>query len=153
MEGRRAMAGEVVDDRGRRVPVYRWTGMPAREEGEFSRELAERMKVAHRGYTLALIVGGVLVASTISSVWGVGFWWRCVVWTAVGSAEVAAFYAWLPREVARRARRALVQAHRCASCGYLLNGVPRSSDGCVACPECGSAWRVGDGGRLPGRHG
>lgn len=136
------MAGEIVDDRGRRVPVYRWAGTPVRGGDGFSRDLADRMKLAHRGYTLALTIGTVLAVSTISAVWGVGFWWRCVVSVCGVLVGTAVFYAWLPREVARRVRRAMVQAHRCASCGYLLDGTPRSADGCVVCPECAAAWRV-----------
>ncbi len=31
---------------------------------------------------------------------------------------------------------------KCASCGYDLNGLACEDDGCVACPECGAAWRL-----------
>ncbi|CAG1008015.1 hypothetical protein PHYC_03508 [Phycisphaerales bacterium] len=28
----------------------------------------------------------------------------------------------------------------CATCGYRLDDLPAEEDGCVVCPECGSAW-------------
>ncbi|MDQ7013006.1 MAG: hypothetical protein Q9O74_03815 [Planctomycetota bacterium] len=31
----------------------------------------------------------------------------------------------------------------CPSCGYELTGVPKASDGCTLCPECGAAWKLG----------
>lgn len=31
----------------------------------------------------------------------------------------------------------------CATCGYALADIPAAADGCTACPECGSAWRIG----------
>jgi len=44
----------------------------------------------------------------------------------------------------RRARgRALVRLGRCGVCLYALEGLEPEGDGCVVCPECGAAWRVG----------
>ena len=34
-----------------------------------------------------------------------------------------------------------VKADRCACCAHLLTDLPVADDGCLVCPECGSAWR------------
>lgn len=39
-------------------------------------------------------------------------------------------------------RRVMLEASLCPSCTHPLDGLPRLEDGCVVCPECGSAWRV-----------
>lgn len=31
----------------------------------------------------------------------------------------------------------------CLACGYALDGAPVEDDGCLQCPECGSAWKAG----------
>lgn len=41
--------------------------------------------------------------------------------------------------------RAFVRIGRCGGCGYCLAEVPRQSDGCRVCPECGVAWKIGSG--------
>ena len=38
--------------------------------------------------------------------------------------------------------RAAVRAGLCGGCGYLLEALEATGDGCVVCPECGAAWRV-----------
>lgn len=49
--------------------------------------------------------------------------------------------------VRRKLKRRVLRAYRlCCACGYSLVGSPPSAmHGCVVCPECGAAWRVGDG--------
>ncbi len=32
---------------------------------------------------------------------------------------------------------------QCRACRFPLEGLPVEDDGCVVCPECGAAWRVG----------
>lgn len=34
----------------------------------------------------------------------------------------------------------------CPQCGYDLGSLRPEADGCTVCPECGAAWRLGDGG-------
>jgi uncharacterized protein YbaR (Trm112 family) len=41
-----------------------------------------------------------------------------------------------------RVRRVMLEAALCPSCTHALDGLPEMEDGCVVCPECGSAWRV-----------
>jgi len=40
------------------------------------------------------------------------------------------------------ARRSLIRATACPSCGYSLRDVTPEADGCTVCPECGAAWRL-----------
>lgn len=39
-------------------------------------------------------------------------------------------------------RKTLLEANRCASCGYALKGVPASKQGLTTCPECNACWRL-----------
>lgn len=41
----------------------------------------------------------------------------------------------------------LAECRLCPVCGYDLIGLPTQPDGCLVCPECGAAWRVGEAGR------
>lgn len=55
---------------------------------------------------------------------------------------------WLGRWVLRRTRashvrESLLNASRCASCGYSLVALVAEPDGCVVCPECSAAWKKG----------
>jgi hypothetical protein len=50
------------------------------------------------------------------------------------------FRVWQATEI----RAAYLEGRRCAACGYDLAGLEREADGCVRCPECGGAWRVGE---------
>ena len=42
-----------------------------------------------------------------------------------------------------RGMRAILRIGRCPSCLYELDGVPTEADGCIVCPECGGAWKIG----------
>lgn len=44
---------------------------------------------------------------------------------------------------AKSMQAALKSAGRCPSCRYKPNCAP-DRDGCIVCPECGRAWRLGD---------
>lgn len=37
-------------------------------------------------------------------------------------------------------------ASGCRGCGYGFEGLCAERDGCVVCPECGAAWRLGGDG-------
>lgn len=37
----------------------------------------------------------------------------------------------------------LSRCRLCVVCGYDLSATPVAEDGCVDCPECGGAWRLG----------
>jgi len=39
--------------------------------------------------------------------------------------------------------RSFLRFSRCPSCAYRIAGLEAEDDGCVVCPECGAAWRVG----------
>lgn len=39
--------------------------------------------------------------------------------------------------------RALLAEGRCPSCAYAIGRVEPAMDGCVVCPECAGAWRLG----------
>lgn len=48
------------------------------------------------------------------------------------------------RERAELIKRSNVRAGRCPACAYPIGELEPEADGCVVCPECGAAWRVGD---------
>jgi ribosomal protein L37AE/L43A len=48
------------------------------------------------------------------------------------------------RDRAEAIRRSSIRSGRCPSCGYPIDAIEPETDGCVVCPECGSAWRTGD---------
>ncbi len=41
-----------------------------------------------------------------------------------------------------RWRSWIAEYRRCPICGYDLAGLGPEADGCLVCPECGSAWRI-----------
>lgn len=45
-------------------------------------------------------------------------------------------------KIARRIMNAMIEEGLCLSCAYDICGLRVESDGCVVCPECGSAWRL-----------
>lgn len=40
----------------------------------------------------------------------------------------------------------LIDRGHCGACRYDLDGSMFEEDGCVMCPECGAAWRLGEAG-------
>ncbi|MDX2148109.1 MAG: hypothetical protein SFZ23_11375 [Planctomycetota bacterium] len=52
------------------------------------------------------------------------------------------------RAISRRAdenRELALATGQCPACGYPIRDARPESDGCVCCPECGSAWRLRSG--------
>lgn len=53
----------------------------------------------------------------------------------------------ISRQHRRRVPELLLRHQRCPHCGYDLRGLPRDdADGLTVCPECASAWDLGDTG-------
>lgn len=75
------------------------------------------------------------------------FYVKCVLMGGVIIAVMAIGQAyrkrWLVRG-ARELRQIVLEMRRCPSCTHSLEGLPRHEDGCVVCPECGSAWQTAD---------
>lgn len=44
-----------------------------------------------------------------------------------------------------------INVGECPACCYSLSGLVVEQDGCVVCPECAGAWRLGDGPESTGR--
>jgi hypothetical protein len=42
----------------------------------------------------------------------------------------------------------LISRGHCGACRYDLDGSMFEDDGCVVCPECGAAWRLGENREL-----
>jgi len=51
----------------------------------------------------------------------------------------------VPARTSREMAAGLLSCGRCPSCTYKIGHVVEDHDGCVVCPECGAAWRMGDG--------
>jgi hypothetical protein len=47
---------------------------------------------------------------------------------------------WIRRDRFDRIAEIYLTAGRCASCGYMLNGLAPDPDDCTVCPECNAAW-------------
>lgn len=143
------------DDRGRECGVAplsprqvgrRGLGVAALYDAETKREveLTGRMELA------VAIAGGVVGAVA----WQL-FWMSMPVLGPLGLVAgfvvvppAAAAIAWRIGlgAVRRRAFDRLAAIHladgRCPACGYALAGLAAGTDGCLACPECGAAWRA-----------
>ncbi len=153
----------IVDDRGR-VHTVREEGYPEPErvmvEGELTKEQRrairdyERMwrHARSRGYHVVLgIALGVLATAAFlasSIMWSSG----SVVHAATGMifgilCVVVAIRnpVWMRRRIVLLHHAMFGAAGRCLVCGYEIGGVPSEADGCVVCPECGVAWRMGAG--------
>lgn len=149
----------VTDDRGRRVPTL---VPPLREPrgaalGAITPDLflavcarvGARVEVSSRGW---MIVGGVLVmlvglVLTVPGVWNRGLlmlWLYGVPGLFAGVMLVRSGMRFRPRFPGASAddlARAVAAEGLCPSCAYSIRGLAMEPDGCVVCPECGSAWR------------
>jgi hypothetical protein len=94
------------------------------------------------------VLGALAIVATLITVWSadhaVGF--GLIIFTPVAVPMLTAALlatrgllglgGWLPGAM----RASLLARHRCAACGYTLNGLAPDPDGCLTCPECASAW-------------
>jgi Zn-finger nucleic acid-binding protein len=86
-------------------------------------------------FTIVALV--VLAASgTVTS----GFGMSVIVATGLVLTSVVSPHPHAQRALQGRTR-ALLEGGICPCCGYSLALLPPESDGCLVCPECGSAWR------------
>jgi hypothetical protein len=85
-----------------------------------------------------LVAGGTaffLAAALSDEFWTKSFVMAALLMTLFGG------FRWIARRrVVPQVRRALLEAGRCASCGYNLAGF--AGDELVRCPECDAAWRL-----------
>jgi hypothetical protein len=150
----------VLDHRGRRVPLHNPGSVgdlvSAREQ-RFAAALADMRRrsledsrsdrTAYRVLmvVLSLVAGYLLVAGVTSLAEG-----NSITLIMVGPVVVfIVFMMWHARRVwpfegPRALVRGLVGEGLCPSCTYSIEGLTPEGDGCVVCPECGAAWRVGD---------
>ena len=155
--------GRIVDARGRAVsqldPVLmhlrREHGViPAGPLGEIAEEIGFGMTRANRVTFWAGLVGlaclgiGVTILSvrlahgTVSTRRFIG---SLIPLTAVW-VTIHAF--WMGTRGVRftRIKRVMLARGFCPHCGYSLGGLaPNGADGATVCPECGCAWRLGEG--------
>jgi hypothetical protein len=133
-------SGTITDDRGGSVPV--WAGA-RRGNDPFEQELA--MRLAHVAQQRAQKLGFIIVpifmlVFIVMSIVGLPSWGIFI------PAAFMLLFVTLVGRWARDAERAriaptLLGAGRCASCAYPIAKLPPEPDGCVACPECGAAWK------------
>jgi hypothetical protein len=78
-----------------------------------------------------------------------GAWgWVQVAIIAVAVALAIPFYRrsvlrMMPARSSRELGHGLLARRRCPSCLYKFGHAVAEGDGCVVCPECGAAWRLG----------
>lgn len=146
----------MVDDRGHEVEVLRRGGFepwPIKEDPRILL-LIRRVNIAAGGekqirQTL-LVVGAALLSMVIFFV-GMGlarvYARGTPMWIApvCGIVVVQGIAIGLTRGSRRwtepRIVSEVLKEGLCPSCGYNLHGIPVAEDGCVVCPECGSAWK------------
>jgi hypothetical protein len=158
---------ERPDDRGRPVRAYRLGVLES-----MLPQLVPRRSRRAPAHVLWRAYFRVLNSSLL---WAVGFGVVGVSITAAGAASVLLEYlgvpvaaAWslllyfvlltvgtfvyaryVPLLVWARWRSTLLEHDCCPSCGYRVAELVAEGDGCVVCPECGSAWSAD----LPGHDG
>jgi hypothetical protein len=149
--------GTITDARGRLVGFIEptRTSLSARRLDELPRIVRHELRL-RRGRRLVVAVflmllffgvSRILVFHQISSL---GWYFTMPLPLAGGMIVPIFFYGLLNLNVLGalthrvRIRDAAVKDWVCPTCLYDLRGIPSESDGCTACPECGSAWRLPD---------
>lgn len=109
---------------------------------------------------VVLSVGSVVTFSLLRRVFGFELepvykvhsfrWWaeELVVVGVVGGVPllvVGTVVLWFERRRVSLRAAAAVELGFCGGCGYGLSELVAEEDGCVVCPECGAAWRAGEG--------
>ncbi len=100
------------------------------------------------GYAASLLAFGawMIVAAAVPGSWPFAVTLGVIF---VGSALSFAFFVvgvWFTnRDFYEKAARRMDHGPNCSSCWYDLSGQTPEDDGCVVCPECGAAWRMGAG--------
>lgn len=158
----RRAGGKVTDDRGveRRVVSIRemWKD-PRMNDPHFAAmvERAVRFQLTGRRTWLMVVVGigcGILASvGAIVLVRSAGVRMNPGVMGGV-SGMIPAVVMVISLMQAERARaaeiaRAYMSHGVCPGCAYTLGGLPTESDGCIACPECGAAWKADRIARRP----
>jgi hypothetical protein len=94
--------------------------------------------------TMLFLLGGAAVTALHSILRWSGFRWAFGITIAVGVVVFGYGTRWISATVPMRAWahwKPLVLAEGlCPSCAQTLAGLEPDTDGCVVCPECGSAW-------------
>jgi hypothetical protein len=156
----------IVDDRGKQVAAFsvrlHLIGLDARTIASDERELLAKVNLANAirsdgSYTYAkwagFIVGGAIVSMMLASrIWlpGLPTWQRVLLAAGVAYGVLVVIGLFVKNAGAIRVARTLVGNGRCGSCFYPLKSVEAANDGCVACPECGAAWKAEGVGALKG---
>ncbi len=137
------------DDRGAVVETLSVRAIRGANVGKAPKALAKQLKdiVKHRaaGFDpMNLVIGVALALPFLAGLYflpirGLPYHGALVVFVI--------FQAWVIRWCAeRRMGREVagtIAAHGlCGSCGYTMQDLPPDPDGCVVCPECGSAWEA-----------
>lgn len=146
----------IIDDRGRRVPLVAHEVLLASTER--SRRLRDASNLprgkptsteVRRGVVVAIVALPLMALATLGPLYAI-IRLRPPTWAmiplllgvcVVPAAITFVFARWIG---ARRIASIYRRAGMCASCGYDLLATESESDGCRVCPECGAAWRLSD---------
>lgn len=149
---------KVVDARGKPVePLLRpgifGRGYNPHVSQSRLREVGERIRPTVISESRGLITIAVIVSLPFFFIPAVllptlvkGFgWYLIIVAAVVGAIGPIVMNLAMRILLAPRIVRACVEHGVCGSCAYELRGLePDHTDGCVVCPECGSAWELPD---------
>lgn len=151
--------GESRDDRGavRKVPLCALREFFTLAERGSAEEALRywRWRYWMRRAADSGFVRGAMGALTIYVMWQRALEWHQLHWAySLGALTVplclalmVLFWRRLNAISIRRADRKFAAARPvCIACGYDLSGLGAAEDGCIVCPECGAAWRMGGSG-------
>lgn len=141
---------DILDDRGRRVPVLSNEAARGDQElvevlvrfAETSTLMHERLRWGHILWVLAFIAAIAVLAFVGTAFPRVPPWIMGAIWP-MGFVSISLFAA--ARRRAHHVQRlveGLLHIGRCPSCGYRLSGLLPESDAAMVCPECSAAWNA-----------
>jgi hypothetical protein len=150
----RSHAGPSTDDRGRPVVILRPASGPLPIGSDpRARRLAERLQFALRvrrpylqgvlTFLVAAPFAWLFTRVPVPSGWGAAR--PIAMGLALGFPIAVIATLQVRRRIRGRSRQIadlVLDEGLCPSCMYNLHGLAPEHDGCVTCPECGTAWRA-----------
>lgn len=131
------------DERGRSFLVHSDIKLARSEQRMFPRSAGSMFYVLTL-YAVSFLVLFALFASPPAGEIGLFLWLALIGTGLVAVTVMLAIGSWIAnREVYERVARSMRHGSNCPQCWYDLAGHGHEQDGCVVCPECGAAWRLG----------
>ncbi len=132
------------DERGRHFKVHTKIELSKGEPRFLPRSVFGRAKSLS---LYALGLGAIFAVPVEVESFDIDVGWTLIITLASLGVAVMLFALgwWIANsELYERAARSMRHGMRCPQCWYDLSSLTPEEDGCVVCPECGAAWRVGD---------